>query len=99
MAHTSPQTEHKFPLLIVLVTILVGIGFCAISIVLLTRGSAYATVVETITGETPETKVGAYMNAVARGDVTQALTLWERSISFCEISENISSIAPCARLC
>jgi hypothetical protein len=77
MAHTSPQTEHKFPLRIVLVTILVGIGFCAISIVFLTRGSAYATVVETITGETPEAKVGAYVNAVARGQVTQALTLWE----------------------
>ncbi len=57
------------PLLTFVIGLMIGLG----------QGpeAFYATAVETLTGETPEAKIGAYVQAVLRGNEQGALATWE----------------------
>jgi hypothetical protein len=73
-----PSRKRPALSLAIAIGVLLGLGALALWLFFSMDGSALrATVVEQLTGETPEARIDAYVQAVLRGDAQSALTAWE----------------------
>ena len=61
----------------VVVIVVLSLPFWLGAELLPAAGALRATVIETVTGETPEAKIADYVNALAREDKEAALAVWE----------------------